>query len=66
MTLESLLLLFSSCVIVILLAILIFMYAKIRQLVRDVKELESRLTITDSEIEALVRNFEEIKKLNLK
>jgi cell division protein FtsL len=62
MTIEQILLLSSCIVIVILLILLFFMYFRIRQLTRDLEVLQSRITISDSELDSLIDNVEEMKK----
>ncbi|MFA7153719.1 MAG: hypothetical protein WC072_07990 [Methanoregulaceae archaeon] len=41
------------------------MYVRIQQLLRDFDQMESKMKLTDSEIEVLARNVEEIKKLKI-
>jgi cell division protein FtsL len=66
MTIEQILLL-SACIVIILLLILIFfMYFRVRQLTRDLEVLQSRLTISDSELDSLINNVEQmIKKIKI-
>jgi len=40
----------------------LFMYFRIRQLTRDLEVLQSRITISDSELDSLIDNVEEMKK----
>jgi len=66
MTIEQILLLIACIVIIILLIIVFFMYLRIRQLIRDLEVLQSRLTISDSELDTLISNVEHmIKKIKI-
>ncbi len=65
MTLEMILLLISTIVIAFLLILVIFMYIRIRQLVRDFELLESQIMVTDSEFDALMQNVDEIGHLKI-
>lgn len=65
MTLEQILLLVFGIIIIILLFVVYVMYVRIQQLLRDFEQMESKMKLTDSEIEVLARNVEEIKKLKI-
>ena len=65
MTYESLLLIIFGIIILVLLFVVYIMYVRIQQLLRDFDQMESKMKVTDSEIEALARNVEEIKKLKI-
>lgn len=65
MTLEMILLIISSLVILFLLILVVFMYIRIRQLVRDFELLESQIMVTDSEFDALMQNVDEIGHLKI-
>jgi cell division protein FtsL len=66
MTIEQVLLLLACIVIIILLVLIFFMYVRIRQLVHDLEVLQSRLSISDSELETLIYNVEQmIKKIKI-
>ncbi|OPX72936.1 MAG: hypothetical protein A4E38_00368 [Methanoregulaceae archaeon PtaB.Bin108] len=65
MTLEMILLIISSLVILFLLILVVFMYIRIRQLVRDFELLESQIMVTDSEFDALMANVDEIGHLKI-
>ncbi len=59
------LLIISSLVILFLLILVVFMYIRIRQLVRDFELLESQIMVTDSEFDALMANVDEIGHLKI-
>jgi len=65
MTLEMILLIISSLVILFLFILVVFMYIRIRQLVRDFELLESQIMVTDSEFDALMQNVDEIGHLKI-
>jgi predicted Holliday junction resolvase-like endonuclease len=65
MTFETILLIIFGIIILILLFVVYIMYVRIQQLLREFDQMESRMKVTDSEIEALARNVEEIKKLKI-
>jgi len=65
MTFETILLIIFGIVILVLLFVVYIMYVRIQQLLREFDQMESRMKVTDSEIEALARNVEEIKKLKI-
>lgn len=65
MTFETLLLMIFGIIILVLLFVVYIMYVRIQQLLREFDQMESRMKVTDSEIEALARNVEEIKKLKI-
>jgi predicted Holliday junction resolvase-like endonuclease len=65
MTFETLLLIIFGIIILVLLFVVYIMYVRIQQLLREFDQMESRMKVTDSEIEALARNVEEIKKLKI-
>ncbi|MBP1929396.1 putative Holliday junction resolvase-like endonuclease [Methanolinea mesophila] len=65
MTFETILLIIFGIIILVLLFVVYIMYVRIQQLLREFDQMESRMKVTDSEIEALARNVEEIKKLKI-
>lgn len=65
MTIEMILLIISTLVIAFLLILVIFMYIRIKQLVRDFELLESQIMVTDSEFDALMQNVDEIGHLKI-
>lgn len=65
MSLEMILLIISSVAILFLLILIIFMYIRIRQLIRDFELLESQIMVTDSEFDALMQNVDEIGHLKI-
>jgi predicted Holliday junction resolvase-like endonuclease len=65
MTFETILLIIFGLIILTLLFVVYIMYVRIQQLLREFDQMESRMRVTDSEIEALARNVEEIKKLKI-
>jgi cell division protein FtsL len=65
MTFETILLIIFGVIILTLLFVVYIMYVRIQQLLREFDQMESRMRVTDSEIEALARNVEEIKKLKI-
>ena len=65
MTLEQFLLMFFGIVIVLLIFLVLIMWVRIRQLMHDMENMENRIHDTDSELDILTRNIEEIKKLKI-
>jgi predicted Holliday junction resolvase-like endonuclease len=65
MTFETILVIIFGLIILTLLFVVYIMYVRIQQLLREFDQMESRMRVTDSEIEALARNVEEIKKLKI-
>jgi hypothetical protein len=65
MTLAEIMLIIFGIVILVLLFVVYVMYIRIRQLLKEFDQMESKMKITDSEIEALARNVEEIKRLKI-
>ena len=65
MTPEMILLIISSVVILLLPILVIFMYIRIKQLIRDFELLESQIMVTDSEFDALMQNVDEIGHLKI-
>jgi cell division protein FtsL len=63
MTLEQFLLVVFAVIIVFLMILIYLMDVRLRQLLRDFEQMESRISMTDSEVENLMRNVEEIKQL---
>ena len=59
---EVLLILFGVAIIFLLFLVAV-MQRRINQLLRDVDRISGRVRVTSSELEALTRNVEEIKKL---
>ena len=65
MTLSEIMLIIFGIVILVLLFVVYVMYVRIQQLLKEFDQMESKMKITDSEIEALARNVEEIKRLKI-
>jgi predicted PurR-regulated permease PerM len=65
MTLSEIMLILFGIIILVLLFVVYVMYVRIQQLLNDFDQMESKMKITDSEIEALARNVEEIKRLKI-
>mgnify|MGYP001431586801 CR=1 FL=1 len=65
MTLEDTLIVTFSIVIILLVFLVYLMYVRMQQILRDFEAMEERLSMTDSEVENLIRNVEEIKKLKI-
>ena len=65
MTQEQFLLTLFGIVIVLLIFLVYIMWVRIRQLMHDMETMQSRIRYTDSELDALTRNVEEIKKLKI-
>jgi len=65
MTQEQFLLTIFGIVIVLLIFLVYIMWVRIRQLMHDMETMQSRIRYTDSELDALTRNVEEIKKLKI-
>jgi cell division protein FtsB len=65
MTPQDILLIVFGIVIVVLLFIMYVMLVRIRQLLGEYDQMESRMKVTDNELEELTRNVEEFKKLKI-
>jgi cell division protein FtsL len=65
MTTEQFLLLIFGVIIVLLIFLLVIMWVRIRQLMQDMETMENMIRNTDSELDVLARNVEEIKKLKI-
>jgi|WetSurMetagenome_2_1015567.scaffolds.fasta_scaffold398957_1 hypothetical protein len=65
MTLEQFLLIVFGIGIVLLIFLVLILWVRIRQLVHDLERMENRIQGTDSELDILTRNIEEIKKLKI-
>lgn len=65
MTQEQFLLTTFGIIIVLLIFLVYIMWVRIRQLMQDMESMQSRIRYTDSELDALTRNVEEIKKLKI-
>jgi len=65
MTLEQFLLMIFGIVIVLLIFLVFIMWVRIHQLMLDMENIENRIHDTDSELDILTRNIEEIKKLKI-
>lgn len=61
----GILLIILGIVIVLQLFIMYIMYVRIQQLLSEVDVLGSRMSITDSELEALTKNVEKFKQLKI-
>jgi len=62
---ESYLLIVFGMVIVVLLFVMYVMLVRIRQLLGEYDQMQSRMKVTDNELEELTRNVEEFKKLKI-
>jgi uncharacterized membrane protein SpoIIM required for sporulation len=62
---ENLLLIIFGIVIVVLLFVMYVMLVRIRQLLSEYDQMQSRMRVTDNELEELTRNVEEFKKLKI-
>ncbi len=65
MTLEGYLLIFFGVIILVLLFLIELMQRRVEQLLDEVERLSGRMNVTSTEIEALTKNVEEFKKLNI-
>jgi cell division protein FtsL len=65
MTLEQFLLMIFGIIIVFLLFLVFIMWVRIHQLMHDMETIENRIHDTDSELDVLTRNIEEIKKMKI-
>jgi Na+-transporting methylmalonyl-CoA/oxaloacetate decarboxylase gamma subunit len=65
MTLEQFLLMIFGIIIVFLLFLVFIMWVRIQQLMHDMETIENRIHDTDSELDVLTRNIEEIKKMKI-
>ena len=62
---EGFLLIVFGIVIVVLLFVMYVMLVRIRQLLGEYDQMQSRMKVTDNELEELTRNVEEFKKLKI-
>ncbi|MDD1676730.1 MAG: hypothetical protein LUQ40_03225 [Methanomicrobiales archaeon] len=62
---ESYLLIVFGIVIIVLLFVMYVMLVRIRQLLGEYDQMQSRMKVTDNELEELTRNVEEFKKLKI-
>ena len=65
MTFEGILLTILGVVVILLLFIMYIMLVRIRQLLSELNTMESRMRVTDAELDELTRNVEEFKKLRI-
>lgn len=65
MTTEQYLLMIFGIIIILLIFLLFIMWVRIRQLMHDMETIGNMLRDTDSELDVLARNVEEIKKLKI-
>jgi len=65
MNFESFLLLILMIVIIVELFLMYLMHIRMKQLMGEVERLNSRLEITDVELDQLTKNIEEFKKLRI-
>jgi cell division protein FtsL len=65
MAFESYMLVLFGAVIVVQQFIILLMYVRIRQLLREIDGIEGKIRITDNELDNLIQRVEEFKKINL-
>jgi predicted Holliday junction resolvase-like endonuclease len=65
MILTDYLILIFTIVIIIQFIIMYLMFVRIRQLQQECETMESRMRLTDTELEELTKNVEEIKKIQI-
>lgn len=65
MILTDYLILIFTIVIIIQFIIMYLMFVRIRQLQQECITMESRMQLTDTELEELTKNVEEIKKIQI-
>jgi len=65
MAYEGYMVVLFGAVIVIQQFIMYLMYIRIRQLLREIDTIESKIKITDTELDSLVQKVEEFKRVNL-
>ncbi len=64
-SLEGTMLVIFGLVIVLQLFIMYVMLVRIKQLLGEYDQMESRMRVTDAELEELTKNVEEFKKLKI-
>jgi cell division protein FtsB len=64
-SLEGTMLIIFGLVIVLQLFIMYVMLVRIKQLLGEYDQMESRMKVTDAELEELTKNVEEFKKLKI-
>jgi hypothetical protein len=65
MAFEGYMVVLFGAVIVVQQFIMYLMYIRIRQLLQEIDSIESRMKITDTELDSLVQKVEEFKQVNL-
>lgn len=65
MAFESYMLVLFGAVIVIQQFIILLMYVRIRQLLKEIDGIEGKIRITDNELDHLIQRIEEFKKSSL-
>ncbi len=65
MTIDSIMIVILSLIIISLLFIMYVMYVRIQQLLNEMKEISSRMEVTGTELEQLTRNVEEYKMMKI-
>ncbi len=65
MTIDSIMIIILSLIIISLLFIMYVMYVRIKQLLSEVEGLTSRMEVTGSEVEQLTRSMEEYKLMKI-
>ncbi|WP_301663791.1 hypothetical protein [Methanoculleus frigidifontis] len=65
MTIDSVMIIILSLIIISLLFIMYVMYVRIKQLLAEVEGLTSRMEVTGSEVEQLTRSMEEYKMMKI-
>jgi cell division protein FtsL len=65
MTIDGIMIIVLSVIIISLLFIMYVMYVRIKQLLMEVEKLTSRMEITGTELEQLTRSVEEYKRMRV-
>ncbi|MDH7593879.1 MAG: hypothetical protein QHG99_05940 [Methanomicrobiales archaeon] len=65
MAIETIILPVLMIIIIVELFLMYLMHIRIQQLMKELERLNSRMEITDVELEQLTRNIEEFKKLKI-
>lgn len=65
MGVETIILPILMIIIIVELFLMYLMHIRIQQLMKELERLNSRMEITDVELEQLTRNIEEFKKLKI-
>jgi predicted Holliday junction resolvase-like endonuclease len=65
MTIDGIMIVILSMIIISLLFIMYVMYVRIKQLLEEVEKLTSRMEITGTELEQLTRSVDEFKQMRM-